>query len=149
MDAERARSHLLKLPHVVETMQWGENLGFWVGDKAIGGKMFTLLNLDAGGGPVVSFAAVSEHAAELCEREGLRPAPYLARAGWVAAERWDALTLYEWLTEFETAHAKTLAKLPARTLAVLAMPAKARGAVIQERRQELAKKALEKKHPRE
>lgn len=144
MDAERARELLLQLPHVVETMQWGENLVFWVGDKAIGGKMFTLIDLDASGGPVVSFAAGAEHAAELCEREGLRPAPYLARAGWIAAERWDALTSAEWLKEFEAAHARILARLPARTLGVLAMPGKARAALIQQRRQELARKALEK-----
>ncbi len=45
MDAERARAFLLTLPHVVETEQWGHNLVFWVGDKAIGGKMFALINL--------------------------------------------------------------------------------------------------------
>ena len=37
---------LLTLPHTVETRQWGNNLVFWVGDKAIGGKMFALINLD-------------------------------------------------------------------------------------------------------
>ena len=31
MDAERLRAYLLTLPHVVETMQWGANLMFWVG----------------------------------------------------------------------------------------------------------------------
>ena len=46
MDAERLREYVLSLPHVVETMQWGANLVFWVGDKAIGGKMFALANLD-------------------------------------------------------------------------------------------------------
>ena len=35
MDSERLRAYLLTLPHVVETMQWGANLVFWVGDKAI------------------------------------------------------------------------------------------------------------------
>ena len=39
MDAERLRAYLLTLPHVAETMQWGANLVFWAGDKAIGGKM--------------------------------------------------------------------------------------------------------------
>jgi hypothetical protein len=37
MDAERAREFLRKLPLVEETMQWGNNLVFWVGDKAVGG----------------------------------------------------------------------------------------------------------------
>src|ERR1035437_9571719 len=46
MDAERLRAYLLTLPHVVETMQWGANLVFWVGDKAIGGKMFAVIDLD-------------------------------------------------------------------------------------------------------
>jgi hypothetical protein len=33
MDAERLRAYLLTLPHVVETMQWGANLVFWVGGQ--------------------------------------------------------------------------------------------------------------------
>ncbi len=47
MDAEKARAFLLKLPHVVETRQWGNNLVFWVGDKTRGGKMFCLLDLES------------------------------------------------------------------------------------------------------
>src|ERR1035437_9711819 len=46
MDVERLRAYILTLPHVVETMQWGANLVFWVGDKAIGGKMFAVSDLD-------------------------------------------------------------------------------------------------------
>ena len=46
MDAERLRGYLLTLQHVAETMQWGANLVYWAGDKAIGGKMFALINLD-------------------------------------------------------------------------------------------------------
>ena len=141
MDAELARASLLTLPHVVETMQWGANLVFWAGDKAIGGKMFALMNLDAGDGPVISFAAGAEHAAELCEREGLFPAPYLARAGWVAAERWDVLRAREWQEELEAAHGIVFSKLPARTRAVLLMPAKERDALIVEQRKLRAAKA--------
>ncbi len=46
MDAERARNFLRALPHVTETMQWGANLVYRVGDRATGGKMFALINLD-------------------------------------------------------------------------------------------------------
>ena len=53
MDAERLRAYLLILPHVAETMQWGANLVFWAGDKAIGGKMFALVNLDEPPEPAV------------------------------------------------------------------------------------------------
>ena len=57
IDAERIRAYLLTLPHAVETMQWGANLVFWVGDKTIGGKMFALVNLDGDGKAVISYAA--------------------------------------------------------------------------------------------
>lgn len=137
MDAEHARSFLLKLPHVCETMQWGDNLVFWVGDKALGGKMFALLSLDARG-LLISFAAGPERAAELCEREGLRPAPYFARIHWVAAEAWDALPRREWETVLQAAYEMTLAKLPKRTRETLALPAKAYAALLAERRKILA-----------
>jgi predicted DNA-binding protein (MmcQ/YjbR family) len=115
MDAERARAFLLTLPHVAETLQWGDNLVFWVGDKSIGGKMFALVNLSADAHGVISFAAGPERFAELIEIENLKPAPYLARAHWVAAERWDALRPTEWQSELRNAHAVVFAKLPKRT----------------------------------
>ena len=144
MDVERARAFLLGLPHAVETMQWGDNLVFWVGDKAIGGKMFCLLNLDAGEHGVVSYAAGPERYAELVEREGMVPAPYMARIYWVAVERWDALRNVEWESELRAAHAITLAKLPKGVREVLAMPERARAKLIVERRKVLAKRAEEK-----
>ena len=137
MDVERVRAFLTGLPYVAETMQWGDNLLFWVGDKAIGGKMFALMNLD-GRGAVISFAATLERQAELCEREGLFPAPYLARVGWVAAERWDALPWREWQEHLSAAHEVVRAKLPARTLAILGGPKKEREALIMSRRRQLA-----------
>ncbi len=144
MDVERARAILLTLPHVVETMQWGDNLVFWVGDKAIGGKMFCLLNLDAGEHGVISYSAGPERFAELVEREGIVPAPYMARIYWVAVDRWDVLRNAEWERELRAAHAITLAKLPKGVREVLAMPERERGKLIAERRKVLAKRADEK-----
>ena len=144
MDAERAREFLLALPHVVETRQWGDNLLCWAADKAIGGKMFVVLNLDADGKGVVSFAAGPERFAELVELEGLFPAPYMARNYWVAAERWSALRNDEWEELFRAAREIVFAKLPKRTRDVLAMPARERAKVISERKKLLAKRAAEK-----
>jgi len=104
MDAERAREYLLRLPHVVEIMQWGANLVFWVGDKAIGGKMFTVLNLDEDQKAVVSFAAGPERYAELLETEGIFPAPYLARAHWVSIRHWGVLRSSELEDQLKLAH---------------------------------------------
>jgi predicted DNA-binding protein (MmcQ/YjbR family) len=136
MDAERIRAFLLTLPHVAETMQWGANLVFWAGDKAIGGKMFAVINLDDNDrhGQIISFAAGPERYAELLEIEGISPAPYLARGHWVAAARWDIFRPAEWQSELTAAHQIIFAKLPPRTRAVLAMPARQRQRLIAERK---------------
>jgi predicted DNA-binding protein (MmcQ/YjbR family) len=128
MDAERIRAYILTLPHVTETVQWGDNLVFWCCDKSLGGKMFAVINLDeptdaelAGRKPrpVASFAAGPARFAELVECESLMPAPYLARAHWVAALRWDAFTPAGWQQHLAAAHALVFAKLPARTRVAL------------------------------
>lgn len=129
---------------MVDTMQWGANLVFWVGDKAIGGKMFALANLDGDGRAVISYAAGPERYSELLEIEGVIPAPYMARIFWVAAERWDVFRGAEWEQELTAAHAITFAKLPKRTRDVLAMPEKAQKKLIRERRALLAEKAAAK-----
>jgi predicted DNA-binding protein (MmcQ/YjbR family) len=135
MDAERIRAFLLTLPHVAETMQWGANLVFWAGDKAIGGKMFALVNLDDDRrGGVISYAAGPEHYAELLELEGISPAPYLARAHWVAAASWDIFRPTEWQSELTHARDLVFAKLPKRTHTVLALPARERQRLIAERK---------------
>ncbi len=123
MDADQVRSFLLTLPHVVETMQWGDNLVYWVGDKAIGGKMFALVSLDDSVSKgVISYAAGRERYTELLEIDGLYPAPYFARIHWIAAERWNVFRAPEWQQELRAAHAITLAKLPQKVHKALALP---------------------------
>jgi predicted DNA-binding protein (MmcQ/YjbR family) len=119
MDAETLRKFLLTLPDVRETMQWGDNLVFWVGDKKIGGKMFALVSLTPDRG-VMSFAAGPERFAELVEIEGVFPAPYLARAHWVAVERWSTLPASELKELLRAARAIVYEKLPKKTQAALA-----------------------------
>lgn len=138
MDAERLREFLLKLPHVEETVQWGDNLVFWAGDKAIGGKMFALASLGAGGKGVLSFHAGPERYNDLLENEGVIPAPYMARIYWVCLERWDALPQRELEALVTRAYEMVFARLPKRTKDVLAMPAAQRRKLILERRKLLA-----------
>ena len=144
MDAERLRAFLLTLPHVTETMQWGNNLVYWVGDKAIGGKMFALINLDIPEAAsersirILSYAAGPERYPELLELDGLYPAPYAARNHWVAAQHWQVFTNADWETQLRNAHAVIFNKLPPRTKAVLSMPATQRKKLIADRRKLLA-----------
>jgi predicted DNA-binding protein (MmcQ/YjbR family) len=144
MDAERIRTFLLTLPHAVDTMQWGANLVFWVGDKAIGGKMFALVNLDADGNAVISYSAGPERYSELLETEGIVPAPYMARIYWVAIERWNVFRMPEWEQELRAAHTLTFNKLPPGVRAALALPATQQKRLIAERRKLLAAKAAAK-----
>jgi predicted DNA-binding protein (MmcQ/YjbR family) len=138
MDVERIREFLLKLPHVEETMQWGENLVFWAGDKAIGGKMFALANLDGSGKGVLSFHAGPDRYNELLENEGVIPAPYMARIYWVCLEQWDVLPQRELEALLTRAYELVFAKLPKRTKDILAMPAAQQRKLIAERRKLLA-----------
>lgn len=121
MDAERIRIFLLQLPHATETLQWGENLVFWIGDRAIGGKIFTIINL-GGHGQVIAYAAGPERFSELVEREGIVPAPYLARAFWVGVEHWQIFRHSDWEEELRRAHQIVFEKLPRRTRTLLELP---------------------------
>jgi predicted DNA-binding protein (MmcQ/YjbR family) len=132
-------------------MQWGANLVFWVGDKAIGGKMFALVDLDGDDGherdknsPVISYAAGPERYSELLEIEGIIPAPYMARIYWVAVERWGVFRLSEWEQELRAAHTITFNKLPPRTRTALALPPIEQKRLIAERKKLLAAKAERK-----
>src|SRR6266702_1196315 len=148
MDAERLRAFLLTLPHVAETMQWGANLVFWAGDKAIGGRMFALINLDDPGPDrrrvvhhaLMMYAAGPDRFSELIEQDGLIPAPYLARAHWVAVLHWDAFTDAEWKRELRAAHQIVFAKLPPKTRKVLALSAAEQKRLVTARRKLLAAK---------
>jgi predicted DNA-binding protein (MmcQ/YjbR family) len=145
MNAERVREFLLGLPHVVESEQWG-GIVFWVGDKAVGGKMFVMLNLDAAPGELpISYPAGQERFAELVEREGIKPAPYMARIFWVAIERWGVFRDAEWRDELTAAHAMTFEKLPPKVKAALALPKTELKRLVAERRKMLAAKAAAKK----
>jgi predicted DNA-binding protein (MmcQ/YjbR family) len=135
-------------------MQWGANLVFWVGDKAIGGKMFALVNLDGDDrqeghernktSPVISYSAGPERYSELLEVEGIIPAPYMARIYWVAAESWKVFRTPEWEQELRAAHTITFNKLPPRIRAILARPAAQQKRLLADRKKLLAAKAAAK-----
>lgn len=139
MDAERIRAFLLSLPHVVECAQFG-GLVFWIGDKAIGGKMFAWIRLEQTDSQrqVISYPAGPERYAELLEIDGLFPAPYLARIHWIAADNWRVFRTPEWEQQLRAAYDLTLAKLSSRTRTILTMPRTKQRQLIGERRKILA-----------
>src|ERR1700682_2620097 len=114
MDHESIRSFCLSLPHVTEDIQWEHYLLF-----RIGNKMFTVLALDTSSGHVMSFRCTPELFAELTERDGIVPAPYVARYHWVALERFDALKGSELKSLIKNSYEMVRAKLPAKVKARL------------------------------
>ena len=88
MTLERFRELCLKQPGATEQIQWGADAVF-----KVGGKMFAVACTDAAypNAKACSFKCDDEGFAELCERDGVVPAPYLARAKWVALDHWSAL----------------------------------------------------------
>src|SRR5215475_1576429 len=89
MDIEQLRKICLAFPGASEQIQWGDDLLF-----KVGGKMFAITPLIPAR-VVLSFKVTDENFAELTERPGIIPAPYLARAKWVALESRDALGIPE------------------------------------------------------
>ena len=115
MDTETLRRYCLSLPHATEGIQWGNNLLF-----RIGNKMFAIVALDQT--PVsMSFKCTPEEFAELTEREGIIPAPYLARNNWVMLESLDALPRAELKRLIKDSYAMVAAKLPKKVRAELGL----------------------------
>src|SRR6266436_2684550 len=85
MNVDQLREICLSFQGATEQIQWGNDLVF-----KVGGKMFAVTPLEPA--PVLlSFKASPENFAELTERSDIIPAPYLARALWVALQTRDAL----------------------------------------------------------
>ena len=114
MDAESVRKFCLSLPHVTEDVQWESDLLF-----RIGNKMFAVVALDAATDHRMSFKCTPEVFAELTEREGIMPAPYVARYHWVALKRFDALPERELKQLLRNACQLILEKLPRKSRAQL------------------------------
>jgi predicted DNA-binding protein (MmcQ/YjbR family) len=77
---EWVRQFCRSLPHTTEKVRWEHNLLFCVGEK-----MYCVANLEPGMGlGKIAFKCIPEIFAELIEREGMIPAPYMARNHWVS-----------------------------------------------------------------
>src|SRR5258708_30833938 len=113
MNLERIRAHCLSLPHSTEKVQWGDNLVF-----KIGGKMFAMAPM-VPAGMAMSFKCTPEEFAELTERPGIIPAPYLARYFWVGLESQDALSITELKRLLRDSYEMVKAGLPKKVLAGL------------------------------
>jgi predicted DNA-binding protein (MmcQ/YjbR family) len=84
MNVDSIRAYCLSFSDATEKLQWGDALCF-----KVGAKMFAVLGLDR---VRLTFKCSPETFAELVEREGIHPAPYVGRYHWVILDRLDALS---------------------------------------------------------
>jgi predicted DNA-binding protein (MmcQ/YjbR family) len=113
MNLESLRAYCLSLPHADEKVQWEDDLLF-----TIGGKIFVVTPLEPSRN-VATLKPDPEHRLELLEMEGVEPAPYLARAGWVSVRDWNVLRDPEWRDLVSESYRMVLAKLPKKLQASL------------------------------
>jgi predicted DNA-binding protein (MmcQ/YjbR family) len=114
MDIESTHAFCLSFPHVTEEVLWGNDLVF-----KIGGKMFAVIGLDSASDHCMSFKCTPEKFAELIERNGIVPAPYVARYHWVALESFDALREKELKALLSNSYDLVFEKLPKKMKAQL------------------------------
>jgi predicted DNA-binding protein (MmcQ/YjbR family) len=108
IDVEWLRKICLSLPYATEQIQWGSDLLF-----KVHGKMFAATPLEPAA-VCLSFKCSDEAFVELTERPGVIPAPYLARATWVALETRDAIAREELAELLRASYELVVAKLPKR-----------------------------------
>jgi predicted DNA-binding protein (MmcQ/YjbR family) len=116
MNIDWVRQYCLSLPHTTEKVQWEDDLVF-----KVGGKMYAVVALEPDD-HWLSFKCTPAEFAELVERPGLAPAPYLARAHWVSLQQQGALAQAELMRLLRQGYDLVLAKLPKKTREALSEP---------------------------
>ncbi len=102
------RDYCLSLPAVTEDIKWENHLCF-----CVGGKMFLITSPDEV--PVSASLKVSaEDFAELITVNGIKPASYLARYGWVQLDSIERFNDSQWKRYLKEAHRLIGEKLPKR-----------------------------------
>jgi predicted DNA-binding protein (MmcQ/YjbR family) len=113
MTLEQVRRYCMALPHTTETVQWENDLVF-----KIGGKMYAVAALEPGD-HWLSFKCGPGDFTDLIERPDVVPAPYLARAQWVALQSKDAASAAELKELLSRAYATVKSKLSKKAQAAL------------------------------
>ncbi|HEX5316610.1 MAG TPA: MmcQ/YjbR family DNA-binding protein [Candidatus Kapabacteria bacterium] len=104
MDFESLHAYCLSLPGATEKIQWENDLLFQVG-----GKTFVFAGLSAPWS--LSIKCSEEEFAELIERDGIIPAPYLAQHKWVQLKSLTSLPERELKERIHKSYHAVAAKL--------------------------------------
>jgi predicted DNA-binding protein (MmcQ/YjbR family) len=109
MNIDWIRDLCLSFPGTTEHIVWGDDLVF-----KVSGKIHAITVLKPAK-TWLCFKVSPEKFSELTERPGIIPAPYLARAKWIALETKDALSSDELALLLRESYQMVVAKLPKKT----------------------------------
>jgi predicted DNA-binding protein (MmcQ/YjbR family) len=110
MTIDSLRAYCLSFPNATEKLQWGDALCF-----KVGGKMFVVVSLDLEDPPRLSLKCDPETFAEMIEREGVAPAPYVGRYQWIGVEALNTLPQRELESLIARSYELVVAKLPKKS----------------------------------
>ena len=107
MNHEQLEQLCMQLPGTEIDIKWGNDLCYVVGKK-----MYCITGLNP---PLqVSLKVLPEKFGELTEREGIFPAPYLARYKWILVREPNTLSAKEWNELIPQSYQLVFDKLPRR-----------------------------------
>ena len=106
MNTEDIQPICKKLTAVTEDIKWGNDLVF-----SVGGKMFCVVGLDQSP-TTASFKVTDEEFEEMCNRNGFKPAPYVAKYKWVWIDDIRKMSKTEWKKYIQQSYDLVKAKLP-------------------------------------
>ena len=105
MNIDKLREYCLSLPGATEGIKWEDHLCFMIGEK-----MFCITGMSEE--DYVSIKVSDEDFETLTEREGIIPAPYMAKHKWIGITKRSALTLKEWKHYLKQSYTIISSKLP-------------------------------------
>ena len=106
MNIEDIQNICKTLPAVTEDIKWGNDLVF-----SVGGKMFCVAGLNQSP-TTASFKVTDEEFDEMCDRDGFKPAPYVAKYKWVWTDDISKMKKGEWKKYIKQSYDLVKAKLP-------------------------------------
>ncbi|MCD6011462.1 MAG: hypothetical protein K0Q79_1324 [Flavipsychrobacter sp.] len=110
MNLDKLRTLCLSFPGTTEGIKWEDHICFMVAEK-----LFVITG--EGGG--VSFKVNADEVAELIERDGIVPTPYMARNNWVTVQAYSKMKPKEWEHYIRRSYDLIRSKLPKKVQAGL------------------------------
>jgi predicted DNA-binding protein (MmcQ/YjbR family) len=107
MDIDSIQAYCRSLPHTTENVQWDDDLCFRVANK-----IYAVMSLNPASPNWLAFKCTPERFEELLERDGVVPAPYMARNKWVSLQRPGVVPAEELREFLRTSYELVYSKLP-------------------------------------